>query len=152
MRLLEPSQNAAMHRGLIPAQFPRDSALTLAADRPTLIALVQPDSATAHATMRELAQVMSELHGKAKAYVVFSPSVDRTKGWDATGLWSEAANISGVTPVGDNDGIETQRFGGESQRRTLLFAPNGRLIFKGGSSDAVRFAANDLAAASLCLN
>src|SRR5438270_13303818 len=69
MRLLEPSQNAAMHRRLIPAQFPRDSALTLAADRPTLIALVQPDSATAHATMRALAQVMSELHGKAKAYV-----------------------------------------------------------------------------------
>jgi hypothetical protein len=152
MRLLESSQNVAVHRGLLPMQFPRASALCLAADRPTLVTIVQADSTSAHATLRELAQVMIELHGKANAYVVFSPATATSNGWDVNGLWSEAEKIPGVTPVGDNDGTETQRFGGESPRRTLVFAPDGRLVFKGGSSDAVRFAANDLTAAGLCQN
>ncbi len=128
MRVFGRSESASGKISSVPAKFPKDAALTLASDRPTLVLLADPRRADTRATLDELAQVMTELKGTANAYVLFSRSLDAID----SELWNKALAIPGVTPVGDGDGIETRRFGGETSGQTLVFAPNGRLLFSGG--------------------
>ncbi|HSP63868.1 MAG TPA: hypothetical protein VLQ90_12855, partial [Pyrinomonadaceae bacterium] len=115
-----------------PYKFPPQSALFAAADRPTLVMLAHPRCPCTRASVGELAQIMAELKGKVKAYVLFAKPADSGPDWTDTELWRSVAEIPGVTPVGDDDGRESRRFGAETSGHTLLFAANGRLLFSGG--------------------
>ncbi len=109
-----------------PKNFPAQSALFLATDRPTLVLL-----ASAQSSASELARVMSELEGKIKAYVLFEKSENAQ-----AKLWRDLAVIPGVTPVGDEDGGEVRRFAAGSSDEALLFAADGRLLFSGSLEHA----------------
>jgi hypothetical protein len=52
--------------------------------------------------------------------------------WDETHLRRSAAAIPGVTVFTDENGIEAARFGAETSGHTLVFAPDGTLVFSGG--------------------
>jgi hypothetical protein len=56
--------------------------------------------------------------------------------WERTGLWRLAERIPGVTPLSDLGGAEAQRFRAETSGQTLPFAPNGRVVFRGGITGA----------------
>ncbi len=116
----------------VPDEFPERSTVLAATDRPTLVMLAHPRCPCTRASIGELAQIMAELHGQAKAYVVFAKPADSGADWNDTELWRRVAEIPGVTPVGDDDGREARRFGVETSGHTLLFAANGRLLFSGG--------------------
>jgi hypothetical protein len=98
--------------------------------------LAHPRCPCTRASIGELAQIMAEGQGKLKAYVVFSRPAGAGADWNDTGMWKNAAEIPGVTPVGDDDGFETRRFGAETSGHTLLFDPDGRLLFSGGITAA----------------
>ncbi|MGZ5021227.1 MAG: hypothetical protein ACXWFY_01535 [Chthoniobacterales bacterium] len=117
---------------IVPKNFPAQSGLFAASDQPTLIMLAHPRCPCTRASLDELAQIMAELHGKVKAYVVFAKPADADANWSDSRLWRNVAAISGVTPVGDDDGVEARRFGAETSGHTLLFAADGRLLFSGG--------------------
>jgi hypothetical protein len=136
MRVLARYESTPGKVGSVPVKFPQDAALTLAADRPTLIMLAHPRCPCTRASLAELAQVMAELQGKVQAYVVFSRPGESGADWNETGLWNSAAAIPGVVPVGDDDGVETRRFGAETSGHTVVFGSNGRLLFSGGITQA----------------
>ncbi len=133
MHLFGGAENAA---GTVPVRFPAASALALAKDGPTLVVMASATCPNTHATLGELTQVVSELHGTLKTYVLFAPSQGGDAKWNDTGAWGAAAGIPGVVPVGDNDGTETRRFGATTSGHALLFGSNGRLLFSVGLAEA----------------
>ncbi len=132
MRVLLNYDNTPGCVAAVPIKFPAQSALFAATDRPTLVMLAHPRCPCTRASVGELAQIMAELQGQVKAYVVFAKPADSGADWNDTELWRSVAEIPGVTPVGDDDGRESRRFGAETSGHTLLFAANGRLLFSGG--------------------
>ena len=132
MRLLVAHETTPGSVASVPSHFPAQSALNLAPDQLTLVMLAHPRCPCTRASIGELAQIMAEGQGKLKAYVLFSRPEGAGADWNETGAWHSAAEIPGVTPVGDDDGRETRRFGAETSGHTLLFSADGRLLFSGG--------------------
>lgn len=79
---------------------------------------------------------MALLEGKVNAYVLFFEPREAGSEWEETTLRRRAAAIPGVTVVADVDGAEARRFGAETSGHTLLFAPDGTLLFSGGITRA----------------
>ncbi len=115
----------------VPRTWPA-SRVELAPDRPTLVMLAHPHCPCTRASVGELAEVMAEIDGKAMGYVLFSRPANAGADWDDTALRRSAAAIPGVTVLSDTDGAEARRFGAETSGHTLLFSPDGRLLFTGG--------------------
>lgn len=132
MRVLLKYDNAPGRVALTPINFPAQSAISLATDRPTLIMLAHPRCPCTRASLGELAQIMAELHGRVKAYVVFAKPADAGADWNGTGLWRCATAIPEVTAIGDDNGREAQRFGAETSGHVLLYGTDGRVLFSGG--------------------
>ena len=130
----------------VPQSWP-GSRVELAADRPTLVMLAHPHCPCTRASVGELAELMASLQGKVIAYVLFATPADSAPDWQDTGLRRSAAAIPGVTVLSDRDGTEARRFGAETSGHTLLFAPDGRLLFNGGITPS-RGHAGDNAGAS----
>jgi hypothetical protein len=59
-----------------------------------------------------------------------------TIGWEKTDLWERAAAIPDVTVARDDDGHEAAQFGAETSGQTFLYAPDGELLFSGGTTGA----------------
>ncbi len=117
-----------------PLRFPDASALTRATDRATLIVITDASCPATPANLDELTRVLSEVQGQVKTYVLFAPAGESGAQWG--GLWSAVASMPGVVAVGDNDGIETRRFGAAATGHALLFNTHGRLVFSGGLTEA----------------
>lgn len=130
----------------VPKAWPA-SAISLAADGPTLVMLAHPHCPCTRASVGELAEVMARVQGKAKAYVLFAKPDGSGADWDDTSLRRTAGAIPGVTVLSDPKGVEARRFGAETSGHTLLFAPDGRLLFSGGITQS-RGHAGDNAGAS----
>ena len=107
-----------------------------APDRVTLVMVAHPRCPCTRASVAELAQVMAGGGGRIAAYVLFVIPKDGGPEWEDTALRREAAAIPGVTVVSDIDGAEAVRFGAETSGHTLLFAPDGRLLFSGGITES----------------
>ena len=130
----------------VPKAWPA-SRISLSADGLTLVMLAHPHCPCTSASVGELAEVMARVEGKAKAYVLFARPEGSGADWDDTSLRRSAAAIPGVTVMSDPDGVEARRFGAETSGHTLLFAPDGRLLFSGGITQS-RGHAGDNAGAS----
>jgi hypothetical protein len=85
--------------------------------------------------MAELAKIMAHVQGKLTAYVLFLKAAGSGPDWDDTDLYQKAQAIRGVKVISDADGAEAQRFGARTSGHTLLFAPDGRLLFSGGITE-----------------
>jgi hypothetical protein len=79
--------------------------------------------------------MMVRLQGKIDAYVLFLKPGQTGSVWEDTDLRRSAAAIPSVTVLSDVDGMEAHRFGAETSGHTLLFGPNGRLLFSGGITE-----------------
>ena len=100
--------------------------------RATLVMLAHPHCPCSRASVGEIAQIMAHAQGPVAAYVLFLKPEGSGADWEKTDLWQSAAAIPGVTALADGDGAEARRFGVETSGHTLLFDPQGRLLFSGG--------------------
>ena len=121
--------------GIVPPAWPTDQ-IDPSKDRPTLVMLAHPRCPCTRASVGELAQIMTRLQGKVDAYVLFFEPTKAGPDWQDTSLRQAAAAIPGVTIRADVDGAEARRFGAETSGHTLLFAPDGTLLFSGGITKA----------------
>lgn len=121
-----------------PARWPSDSRLALDSGRPTLVMLAHPRCTCTRASLGELAELMARAPGRARAYVVFvKPGrAGSSPDWERTDLWRRAAGIDRTTVVRDDDGHEAARFRAETSGQTFLYAPDGALLFTGGTTGA----------------
>ena len=122
--------------GAVPTEWPLASQIERLTDRPTLIMLAHARCPCARASVAELAQLMPRVQGKVYAYVLFLMPEPTGADWENTDLRRSAAAIPGVKVLSDTDGVEARRFGAETSGHTLLFAPEGRLLFSGGITES----------------
>ncbi len=79
---------------------------------------------------------MARLQGKLVGFMVFRKPEASAAEVEASGLWKTAAGIPNVHLVYDQDGSETDRFGGQVSGQTMLYDPEGQLVFSGGITSA----------------
>lgn len=115
-----------------PQTWPVESALARSATHYTLVVVAHPKCPCTHATVSELARMMVDLRGSVSVVMLFVRTEPRAPGWHKTELWRRAAAIDGVELVDDLGGREAARFGTVTSGATLLFSPEGELLFSGG--------------------
>ena len=118
--------------GASPTSWPSQSKVLRVAGLPTIVVLAHPLCPCTRATVGELALVMTKLHKRATAVVVFVRPEGTAETWERTDLWHDAAQIPGVTVMEDPGGKEATLFGALASGQTLLYDVGGRLLFSGG--------------------
>jgi hypothetical protein len=117
-------------------KWPAETALELAADRPTLVFLAHPQCVCTRASLGELAEALARAGSRPRTYVVFLKPSSFADGWEKTGLWEAAAALPDTTVLRDDDGREARRFGAATSGQTMLYDANGTLLFSGGITAA----------------
>ena len=117
-------------------QWPAETALKLAADRPTLVFLAHPQCVCTRASLGELAEALARAGTHPKTYVVFLKPSSFADGWEKTGLWEAASALPNTTVLRDDDGREAMRFGAATSGQTMLYDARGKLLFSGGITAA----------------
>lgn len=118
--------------GNIAVQWPRTSRISLASDKYTLVMLVHPNCPCTRASIAELEILTTRLQGKLAAFVLFSKPAAKASEVRGSGLWQRAALIPGVAVRYDENGFETAQFGGLVSGETVVYDPEGHLVFSGG--------------------
>lgn len=119
-----------------PVQWPTETKLVLAHDRPTLVFLAHPQCVCTGASLGELAEALARATTRPKTYVVFLKPSSFADGWEKTGLWETAAGLPDTTVLVDDDGLEATRFGAATSGQTMLYDAQGLLLFSGGITGA----------------
>src|SRR5688572_9434413 len=94
------------------AQWPSDSGLAHATDRPTLVMLVHPQCVCSRASLTELAEILARAGTVPRTYVLFLKPRGVADGWERTDTWRAAAALPGADVVLDDEGATAARFGG----------------------------------------
>ena len=100
--------------------------------KPTLIMLVHPQCPCSRASLTELSRLAALCPNKANITVLFLRPADCPEAFADTDLRRQAEAIPGVSVATDDNGDAAKRFGAATSGETLLYAPNGRLLFHGG--------------------
>ena len=132
-----------------PHQWPADTTLVPARDRPTLLFVAHPQCSCTRASVEELREVLARTANHPKTYVLFLKPSTFEAGWEKTELWRRAAALPDVVVLRDEDGSEARRFGVETSGQTLLYDSRGTLIFSGGITGSRGHAGNNAGDAAL---
>jgi len=137
-RVLMQYETAAGKPGEPPSMWPQASRLQRTAGKFTLVMMAHPDCPCTRANVKELEQLSIRLAGRLDAFVVFRKPEASRDDVSSSVLWKTAAAIPGVTVRHDAAGDETRRFQAWVSGQTMLYGPDGDLIFSGGLTNARR--------------
>lgn len=118
--------------GAPPSQWPPESQILRPTDKFTLVMLAHPNCPCTRASIAEFDGLMTKLQGKLAGFIVFSKPGATSTEVTASDLWKTAGRIPNVSVLYDKRGVETDRFGGQVSGQTMLYDPQGRLVFSGG--------------------
>jgi len=118
--------------GAMPAVWPRNDLITPSPDKPQLVMFAHPRCPCTRASLGELELLVAQAQGKFDAVVLFAEPADETEAWSNTATIDFARSIPGVRAVLDKDGEVAKRFGAKTSGHTVVYAPNGKLLFSGG--------------------
>jgi hypothetical protein len=136
LRVLWAYDNTPGEAGQSPAQWPAETRLARAADRPTLVLLAHPQCSCTRATLGELAEVLARAKARPKTYVVFLKPSSLPRDWEKSDLWRTAERLPDATVIRDDDGLEAARFAATTSGQTVLYDRDGVLRFSGGITGA----------------
>lgn len=134
--------------GVVPSSWPSPG-VELDRHRPTLVMVAHPRCPCTRASLGELAQIMAQAQGKLTAYVLFVKPVNGDGGWSDTDLWRSARQIPGVTVLEDIGGAVATKLGAATSGHTLVYAPDGRLLFNGGITESRGHAGDNVGESSI---
>ncbi len=115
-----------------PTNWPANSRIERNATLPTLVVFAHPHCPCTRASIRELSQIMTRCRERVDTHVLFFKPSEFSADWEKTDLWLSAEAIPGVSVADDEDGSEAMRFGAATSGYSLLYHPDGRLLFSGG--------------------
>ncbi len=115
-----------------PTNWPADSRIERNTERPTLVVFAHPRCPCTRASIRELSRIMTHCRERVDTHVLFFKPSGFSADWEKTDLWLSAEAIPGVSVAGDEDGSEAMRFRAATSGYSLLYDPDGRLLFSGG--------------------
>jgi len=121
---------------MAPADWPADSRIARAPDRPTLVMLVHPHCPCSRASLAELDRIMTRVSGRLSAHVLFVLPSGVSEGWERGASWDSIARVPGVLVHVDDGGREAARFGAFTSGQTVLYDAHGQLRFSGGITPA----------------
>jgi hypothetical protein len=119
-----------------PVAWPREWSMRPDARGVTLVIALHPRCSCSHATLGELAEVMSRGASGVHAYVLMLRPDGTPDGFERGALWREAAAIPFVTVLADPGGELAARLGAQTSGQTYAFDSSGRLLFAGGITPA----------------
>jgi len=112
--------------------WPREAPLSLDRSRTTLLMFAHPRCPCTRASLEELKTVLARFPAKVSAQILFLSPSRKPGAWTLTDSWREATKIPGLTIRYDTDGYLAGLFGAENSGEVLLYAPHGKLLFRGG--------------------
>ncbi len=115
-----------------PAHWPSASRIPRVAGQPTLVVFAHPLCPCTSASLDELAEIMAKAGTGATVSVIFFTPQDTNAKWMNAASVRKAAAIPGVTIVADDSAREARLFHAVTSGRTLLYNPDGELLFDGG--------------------
>ncbi|HEY9718533.1 MAG TPA: hypothetical protein V6C69_13765 [Trichormus sp.] len=125
-------ENAPIETKAKQSQWPAHSGLYLAKTGYTLVMFAHPRCPCTGASVSELARLLARCPERISAYVLFLRPAGVAPDWDKSDLWSRCAHMPGVSVLSDDRGLESANFNATVSGETLVYAPDGRLIFSGG--------------------
>ena len=118
--------------GTPPSRWPVESAIARPSGKFILVMLSHPDCPCTKASLDELEIVMAETQREVSAVILFNRPGSTAAEVESSDLWKMAARIPGVTPIYDEHAAGVQSFHGYVSGQTMLYDPNGLLVFSGG--------------------
>jgi hypothetical protein len=149
LSLLARYDNKPGEAARAPSGWPAASRIARDPIRPTLVMLAHPRCTCTRASLAELTEVMTRAAVRPRAYVVFIKPGGVAADWEMTDLWNTASAIPDVTVLRDDEGIEAARFGAATSGQTFLYAPDGHLLFSGGTTGARGHAGDNMGRATI---
>lgn len=125
-------ENAPGDAGQPSLNWPGTSQATRDATRPQLVMFAHPRCPCTRASLRELAQFMTDCHGSINAQVLFYQPTEDSSAWLQNDLWEMANAIPGVQVMPDLGGRESRLFNIATSGHVVLYDTAGRLTFSGG--------------------
>ena len=131
-RIVLTYENTPGMPGVSPGTWPEGSHVEQSRTAFTLVLLAHPDCPCTEASIAELESVIAAARGRLICYVILSKPNAGAKDIRGSAVSTAATRIPRVTVIYDLSGFETSRFGGHVSGQTMLYDPNGRLVFSGG--------------------
>lgn len=132
MQVLFKYETTPGSSGPLTSKWPAASIVPRQADKPMLLMVAHPHCPCTRASIAELAQIMAHAPDGVTATVLFVKPPNAGADWDDTDLRRSAAAIPGVRVLTDEHGKEAAQFGAQTSGHTLVFGPDGTLLFSGG--------------------
>lgn len=115
-----------------PSVYPAASSLPLDPKVPTLMMFLHAQCPCSRASVGELERIVARCSGRFVARVIFVQPEGLPEADMETDLWKSAMSIPGIQVLADGNGGESRRFCAETSGHTVVYAPNGQLLFQGG--------------------
>jgi len=115
-----------------PAAWPGDAPFPKASIGSTLMVFLHPQCGCSRATLEELSRLQACCSRQMEATVLMNAPSTVPAGWTDSDLRKAAVAIPGVRVLDDPDGATARRFGVHTSGQTLLYDPQGGLVFQGG--------------------
>jgi len=116
-----------------PQYWPQNSQIELDSKRATLVMFTHPKCHCTRASMAELNKLMNRFPGRIAAHVV---SIQTAEVSDSQTQADKNVKSSDPIFYSDKDNGEAHLFGAKNSGFVAFYAPNGRLLFKGGITSA----------------
>jgi len=115
-----------------PQTWPRSTAISPDACRPTLVLFLHPKCPCSRATLAELERLIATCGDKLTLRIVFVRPADTGDEWENTSLVRAANRIPQAIVSSDAHGIQAAHFGATTSGQVLLYSTGGQLLFQGG--------------------
>lgn len=97
---------------------------------------VHPHCPCTQASLAELERLQARVAGQMDLRIASLLPPGKNSGWSDTPLSQRASLLPGVMIAADNNATEARRFHAKTSGETLLYDPNGRLVYHGGITAA----------------
>lgn len=115
-----------------PTRWPRESTVARDPARFTLLLFLHPQCPCSRATLAELERFLARAGNGCAVRVLFVEPPEAPAAWEKGPLWDQARAISGLAVRADRNAAEAERFHAATSGWTLLYGPQGDLLFQGG--------------------
>ncbi len=115
-----------------PGRWPSTSLLAQSGSRPTLVMVAHPRCPCTRASLGELARLLTRAGDRLEARILFVQPVGQDRAFLESDLWNRAVSLLGPGVLADPGGVEAERFGARISGTTLVYSPEGDLLFAGG--------------------
>lgn len=112
------------------ALWPDEARVALDVSRPTLVLFVHPGSPGAKSALAEVDRLQKRLGGSVAVSVRIYRPDGPIAGWEKLPVWKAAGAVSSDVAA-DPEGKTASTFGVAPAETAVVYAPSGRLLFRG---------------------